>query len=62
MDGKTFREWQEDMGWSNAEVTRRLGISKDTVTTYRNKGVPPRTALMMGLAMQALAHRLEAIK
>lgn len=61
MTAKRFREWQSDMGWSATETAKRLGLSKYTIANYRSHGVPPRVARMVGLAMAALSHRLEAV-
>jgi transcriptional regulator with XRE-family HTH domain len=61
MPAKVFRDWQERMGWSAAEVAKRLGKSPDTISAYRISGVPKAQARVVGLAMAALEHRLEAV-
>jgi len=61
MAPKRFKEWQAKMGWSAAETAKRLGKSPDTITAYRINGVPKAQALVIGLAMAALEHRLGAV-
>jgi len=61
MSPKRFQDWQARMGWSAAEVSKRLGKSPDTISDYRNKGVPKAQAQVVGLAMAALEHRLEPV-
>lgn len=61
MPAKRFKEWQERMGWSAAETAKRLGKSPDTISAYRINGVPNVQALVVGLAMAALEHRLEPV-
>lgn len=60
MTGKEFKQWQANMGWSAAETAKRLGKSPDTISNYRQRGVPRREQIVVGLAMVALEHRLEA--
>jgi transcriptional regulator with XRE-family HTH domain len=61
MSPKRFKDWQERMGWSAAEVAKRLGKSPDTISAYRISGVPKAQALVVGLAMAALENRLEPV-
>lgn len=61
MSPSTFQDWQKRMGWTAAEVARRLGKSTDTISTYRLRGVTAREAKVVGLAMAALEHRLEPV-
>ncbi len=61
MTPKRFKDWQERMGWSAAEAAKRLGKSPDTISAYRINGVPKAQATVVGLAMAALEHRLEAV-
>lgn len=61
MTAKAFKDWQTRMGWSAAEVAKRLGKSPDTISAYRINGVPKAQARVVGLAMAALEHRLEPV-
>ncbi len=61
MTAKTFKDWQERMGWSAIECARRLGKSADTISAYRISGVPKAQSIVVGLAMAALEHRLESV-
>jgi len=58
---KQFKDWQSRMGWSAAETAKRLGKSPDTISAYRINGVPKAQAIVVGLAMAALEHRLEPV-
>ena len=60
MSPKHFKDWQERMGWSAIETAKRLGKSPDTISAYRINGVPKAQAIVVGLAMAALEHRLGA--
>lgn len=59
MSPKRFKDWQERMGWTASEAAKRLGKSADTISAYRQRGVPGREATVVGLAMAALEHRLD---
>lgn len=61
MTAKQFKDWQARMGWSAAEVAKRLGKSPDTISAYRVNGVPKGQATTVGLALAALEHRLEPV-
>lgn len=61
MPAKVFRAWQERMGWSAAEVAKRLGKSPDTISAYRIHGVPKNQSVIVALAMAALESRLEPV-
>jgi transcriptional regulator with XRE-family HTH domain len=62
MGPERFKEWQAKMGWSGAELAKRMGKSPDTITIYRMYGVPPGQSVTVGLALAALESRLEPVK
>lgn len=62
MSADDFKAWQAHMGWSSAETARRLGVSSDTITRYRHRGVPKRLGRLVGFACSAVAHGLPVWK
>lgn len=56
MEAKDFNAWIVHMGWSDSEVARRLGLSRNSVAKYRTEGAPEH----IGLACAALAFGLPA--
>lgn len=63
MEPKQFRDWRQQMGWSQEKASEELGVNRTTVQTYergeRPDGRPfggiPRN---IALACRALFHRL----
>jgi len=54
MDAKSFCDWMERMDFNNLEAAAALGISRNTVPTYRKEGAP----LYIALACAALSYGL----
>lgn len=61
MTSDEFKAWQKRMGWSSAETARRLGITTDTVSNYRNLGIPERAKTMVSLACAALEYGIRFV-
>lgn len=58
MDGKSFRIWQAMVGLNGRQVAETLGKSEDTITRYRQHGVPMSEETMVRLAMAAVVANL----
>jgi transcriptional regulator with XRE-family HTH domain len=58
-----FRQCLTALGWSGAEVSRRLGTHVNTVTWWMTKGEPPKYAMAyldLALEVKRLAASLDA--
>lgn len=58
MTAKDFRIWQASVGLNGRQVAEALGKSEDTVSRYRNGGVPAPEAAVVALAMSAIEAQL----
>ena len=54
MTASEFQAWLNAMKISGAEAARLLGVTKNTITRYRQSGAPR----VVGLACSALYHRI----
>ena len=57
MTGQELKSALERLGWSQAELGRRLGVHVNTVTNWVNNGAPPHVVeylRVLGLARQML--------
>ena len=60
MDSSTFKRWLKEMqkaklASSDAECGRLLGVSRNTILSYKAQG----TSITVALACRALLHRME---
>jgi hypothetical protein len=54
MTAAAFCQWLDQMGYSDREAERRLGVTRKTIGGYRQKGAP----LAIALACAALSNGL----
>lgn len=45
MPAEEFRAWADFMGWSTEQIMVGLGVSRNTVSTYRRDGADEQTRL-----------------
>ncbi len=55
MEAKEFQEWLKLMGFSERKAAQELGLSRATVSKYRDEGAP----LYIGYACAAMIEGLE---
>lgn len=58
MTAKDFRIWQASIGLNGRQVAEAFGKSQDTISRYRNDGVPTAESVVVALAMSAIEAQL----